>query len=127
MKVFIAHSSNYDFRNELYLPIRQSELNKQHDFFLPQEKGPEPVTIDIIKNSNVLVAEVSYPSTGQGIELGWAYVYKVPIVYLCKKGNKVSNSIYKLSSLLMEYTDSKDMIEKLSKQLSMLQSSNQPL
>lgn len=98
MKVFVAYSSSYDFRNELYKPIRESELNNQYECFLPQEKGPEPVTIDIIKNSDVLVAEVSYPSTGQGIELGWAYVYKVPIIYLCKKGHKVSNSIHKLSS-----------------------------
>ena len=117
MKVFVAHSSSYDFKNELYIPIRQSSLNNQCEFFLPQEKGPEPVTIDIIKNSDILVAEVSYPSTGQGIELGWAYVYKIPIIYLRKQGSTVSNSIFKLSSTIIDYTDSHDMIEKLSKVL----------
>jgi len=33
MKIFVAHSSNFDFKNELYLPLRNSSLNNKHIFF----------------------------------------------------------------------------------------------
>lgn len=34
MKIFVAHSSNFDFKNELYLPLRNSDLNNKHKIFL---------------------------------------------------------------------------------------------
>jgi nucleoside 2-deoxyribosyltransferase len=120
MKIFVAHSSYYDFLNELYIPLRSSTLNKEHEIFLPQEKGPAPVTLDIIKNSDLVVAEVSYPSTGQGIELGWANIFKVPIICISKEGTKISRSLSKITDNFLEYKDSDDMIKKLTQRLSSL-------
>jgi len=113
MKIFVAHSSNFDFRNELYLPLRNSELNKNHEIFLPQENGQEPVTQELIKNSNLIIAEISYPSTGQGIELGWADIYNIPIVCIYKNGAKTSRSLKKITDQFISYDNSNDMIEKL--------------
>jgi hypothetical protein len=114
MKIFVAHSSNFDFRNELYLPLRNSELNRKHEIFLPQEKSDiGPITKDTIENSDLIIAEVSYPSTGQGIELGWADIFNVPIVCIYKEGAKFSNSLKKLTGDFIAYENSEDMIKKL--------------
>jgi hypothetical protein len=118
MKIFITHSSNYNFKEELYLPLRNSELNKKHEIFLPQEKGYEEITKDIIKNSDLIIAEVSYPSTGQGIELGWADIYNIPIVCIYKKERGLSSkSLNKITKDFILYNDSGDMIDKLQKYL----------
>lgn len=117
MRIFVAHSSNYDFVNELYLPLRKSELNKKHDIFLPQEKGREVITVDIIRNSDVVIAEVSYPSTGQGIELGWSNIFKIPIICFFQEGRKYSTAINKLTKKIIQYKNSKDLIDKIGLEL----------
>jgi hypothetical protein len=114
MKIFVAHSSNFDFKNELYLPLRNSGLNRKHEIFLPQEKTDlGPVTKEIIQNSGLIIAEVSYPSTGQGIELGWANIFNVTIICIYKNGAKTSRSLNKLTNKFIIYENSKDMIKKL--------------
>ena len=114
MKIFVAHSSNFDFKNELYSPLRNSELNKTHEIFLPQEKSDiGPITKDIIKNSDLIIAEISFPSTGQGIELGWANIYGIPIICIYKNDAKTSRSLKKITDQFISYDNSNDMIEKL--------------
>jgi hypothetical protein len=113
MKIFIAHSSSYDFRNELYIPIRKSSLNNDHEIILPQEKGKEVITKDIIKNQDLIIAEVSHASTGQGIELGWANIFDTPILCVYRKGSKPSNSLKFITDNFIEYSDPKDLVNKL--------------
>ena len=115
MKIFVSHSTKYDFENELYAPLRQSDLNKTNEIILPHENGQDVLTKDIIKDCNLVVAEVSYPSTGQGIELGWADVFKIPIVCIYKEGSEPSRSLRKITNDFIVYKDSNDMILKLSK------------
>lgn len=117
MKIFITHSCNFDFQNELYKPIRNSAFNKRAEIYLPQEKGPEQVTKDLIKSCDYVVAEVSYPSTGQGIELGWANVFNVPIVCVYKKGSKLSNSLKFITDNFFEYETSDQLIQILENNL----------
>lgn len=112
MKIFVAHSSNYDYKKELYLPIRHAESLKKHDIFLPKEKE-EVITKDIIKNLDVLIAEVSYPSTGEGIELGWADMFGIPIICIYKKDTKPSSAIAKLTNNFLQYAGIEDMIKKI--------------
>ncbi len=115
MKIFVSHSSSFDFENQIYIPLRNSEINKQHEISFPHENGKDVITKDIIKDSNLVVAEISFSSTGQGIELGWADVFNIPVVCIFKTGSKYSKSIGKLTENFIEYDDSPDMIEKLSK------------
>lgn len=117
MKIFVPHSSNFNFKEELYLPIRNSELNKKHKFILPQEKGKEQITKDVIKSCDLVLAEVSYPSTGQGIELGWATMFNIPIICIYKKGSKYSSSLNFITDRFISYKDSQDLICQLSKVL----------
>ena len=62
---------------------------------------------------DIIIAEVSYPSTGQGIELGWADVFKIPIICIYKEGYKYSGSINKLTEKFIVYKNSQDLIKKL--------------
>ena len=71
MRIYISHSSKYDYINKIYNPIKNSDLVKTNTFFLPHEDKNKIVnTKDIISNYDLVIAEVSLPATGQGIELG---------------------------------------------------------
>jgi len=37
MKIYLTHSISFDFKNELYLPVRNSYLNNFHEITLPHE------------------------------------------------------------------------------------------
>lgn len=117
MNIFVSHSSNFDYEHDLYRPLRTSPLNKQYDFFLPHEKGQDVHTRKIIEGSDMILAEVSHPSTGQGIEIGWADAAGVPIICMSKRGAKVSGSLAHLTKLFLTYSDSQDMVTQIKNQL----------
>lgn len=109
MKIYVTHSRKYDYKNGLYLPIRQSPLNAEHNFILPHEFSDEPFpSKDLILSGNLdfLLAEVSIQSTAQGIELGWADSKNVPITFLYQRGTKPSNALGKVSNNFIEYATS---------------------
>mgnify|MGYP000453326921 CR=1 FL=1 len=120
MKIYVGHSKQLDYEEQLYKPIRDSLLNDENQFILPHEihKEAEKVkSIDIIKNCDLMIAEVSFPATGLGIELGWANAFNCPIVFIYKKGAKLAGSLKLLSDVFIEYNSTEDMIEKISNTL----------
>ena len=127
MKIFVTHSSNFDFKNDLYAPLQHSELYWQHTIMLPQIKRKEVITREIIKSCDLIVAEVSYPSTGQGIELGWANVFAIPIVCVYKKGHTYSSSVTHITNVFIAYKNSKDLIFKLTKVVQSFEQKNKRL
>jgi len=70
MKIYFGHSKNFDFKKELYELIRKSELNKQHKIIFPHETEEFVNSKNIIKDCDLMIAEVTYPATSLGIELG---------------------------------------------------------
>jgi len=122
MKIYVTHSSSFDYQNELYLPLRKSELNKQHEIILPHEHTTKQFNSkEFIKNCGLIIAEVSYSSTGQGIELGWANIYEVPIICVYKKGITISKSLKVIANTFCEYSNSDEMIQKITAYVSGLQ------
>ena len=118
MRIYVAHSKKYDFKNELYLPIRSSSLNSLHDFTLPHEKSDLPFNSrDFIPTCDLVIAEVSYAGTGIGIELGWADAAKVPIVCIYKKGTDLAGSLKVVTSVFLEYSSTAEMIDKVQMEL----------
>lgn len=111
MKVFISHSRNFDFKNQLYAPIKASKLSQVHSFFLPHETDDFVNTKDIIKSSDIVIAEVSYPSTGQGIELGWASVFGIDIACIHIDTSTPSGSIQAVTSKILPYSNSTPIID----------------
>jgi hypothetical protein len=113
MKIFVTHASNFDYINKLYKPLRESVLDKKYEFIFPHEEGSEKLTKDIIKSCKIVIAECSLPSTGQGIELGWANIYNVPIFCLYERGNKISGALHFVSDTYIEYSNEEDIIKKI--------------
>lgn len=113
MRIFVSHSNSYDFVNNLYKPLRSSQLNKDHEIFLPHENNKSVETKDVIRNSDFVVAEVSFPSTGQGIELGWANLLNIPIVCMYKNNARFSGSLKYITETFISYKDTEDMLRKL--------------
>lgn len=121
MNVYISHSGAYDYENDLYKPLRESELSKVHRFFLPHEL--ENIDTDAkseLKQTDVLIAEASLPSTGQGIELAQADAAKVPIICFFKTGSKPSSSLRFVTDNVIEYSDIQDLLAKLQARLDQL-------
>lgn len=113
-KIYIAHSSSYNFVEELYTPLRASLLETQFDIILPHENGTELHTKDIIKETDLMIAEVTYPSTGQGIELGWADMLQTPLLCIYKEDKGIaSSSLKKITKNIISYSDTEDMIKQL--------------
>lgn len=112
MKIYVAHSRGFDYKKDLYEPIRHCDLNNAHVFVLPHESSDEPFNSkDYLQNeADLLIAEVSEPATGLGIELGWADAYGVPIVCVYRKGSKISGSLQAVSKNFIEYGDSEELI-----------------
>jgi len=114
MNVYVSHAGSYDYKNELYKPIKESELYSQHHFFLPHE--PENANIaakDELDQTDLFIAEVSYPSTGQGIELGLASTKGVRIACFYKSGAKPSSSLRFVADNIIEYSSIADLLTKL--------------
>jgi len=116
MKIYVCHSSGFDYKNELYQPIRSSQLNKVHDFVLPHEESEKPFqSKQVISACDLLIAEVSYASTGMGIELGWADKEEKYIACFYRKECKFSDSLKAVSSDFIEYINPADFLGKLEK------------
>ena len=109
MKIYVAHSRKFDYLNELYKPIR-SNINN-HEIILPHESEVfEKHDREYYRNIDLFIADVSYPATGLGIELGFAYDDNKPIYCICKKGNKYCSSIKSITDKIYEYNDMDEMI-----------------
>jgi len=113
MDIYIAHSSNYDFINELYNPVKEIKFRPLDiNFIFPhltdQFKNSKQL---ISKQIDLLIAEVSYPSTGLGIELGWANIANVPIYCIHKTDTKYSSSLNTISDKFYSYSSSEELKE----------------
>ncbi len=113
MRIYLAHSTGYDFESELYIPLRGA-FSREHELLLPHEGHPDGVeSRAIIAGSDVVLAEVSLPSTGQGIELGWANASGVKIICFYRAGAKPSGALRFISDTLIEYSGSDAMVARI--------------
>jgi len=110
--IYVSHSRNFDFKNELYKLLRESRLNKDYRIILPHESGEFNSKYLLRNNCELMIAEVSMPSTGLGIEIGWADLFEVPVIMVSKRESK-NSSLSKIVALRIEYDDGHDLIQKL--------------
>ena len=114
MKIYLSHSGNYDYETELYAPLKSSEITREHEILFPHDKeNIDTKSKNFIQRGDLVIAEVSCPSTGQGIELGWADARDIQILCIYKLGSKVSSSLRFISEDFIEYADTQDMLKKL--------------
>lgn len=117
MKIYVIHASSFpDYKENLYKKLRDSLLSRDNEIIFPHEKSEQPIkSREIIANSDLIIAEVSYPSTGLGIELGWADAAERKILCIYKAGSKPSSSLKEVTEDFIEYTSQDDMVLKVNK------------
>lgn len=114
MKMYVSHSRNFDFINELYKPLKETGLPLE--FIFPHEQSSESFNSKELFEAHgceYILAEVSTPSTGQGIELGWADIYGIKILCFYKTGSSPAKSLAKITDKIFEYGDDLDLVNKL--------------
>lgn len=122
MKIYVAHSQASDFEHELYQPLRESGFGKQHELVFPHENGkPAEHSKAVIATCDLVVAEVSYPSTGVGIEIGWADAAGKPVIAVYQQEFRPSASIGLVAKKVVAYADPFELGELLEKALQELQ------
>ena len=118
MRIFIAHATGFPEKAAFYKALRNSELNTSHELILPEEDIElQPHSRGDIHNYNLVIAEVSSPSHGVGIELAWAEAANVPVVCVYKKGAEFSGSLHSVCNKFMMYTDFDNMISDITRAL----------
>lgn len=115
MKIYISHSKNSNYTEELYKPLKESVLASNNKFIFPHENDTFINSKDIFSSHacDMVIAEVSTPATGVGIELGWANAFNIPIVCIYKTGSKISGSLPIVAKEILEYSNPDDLITKL--------------
>lgn len=118
-KIYLAHSSKYDFQSEFYQPIKQSPL--MDDFvFLLDTPDFLPNTKKLIKSYDTVVAKIGYSTTGGGIEIGWADAFNVPLILIHNKNFHPAPYYSDMSENIISYDSPEDMVGKLQKILKRL-------
>ena len=113
MRIYIAHSSQFPYQQALYAPI-QTHLAKEHIFTLPHAEGTDTGNSkEIIEKCDLVIAEVSYPSTGMGIELGWAHAAGIPIVCIHRSDATPSSGLKHIASSNTPYKDAAELVERI--------------
>jgi hypothetical protein len=111
MKIYVGHAGSYNYKTELYDVLKESFLWDEHEFILPYEHIDAPKNSEHIINScQILLADVSYPSTGLGIELAWARAAGLSILAVHQRGVKVSSSVAVVTPHIAAYDTPKEII-----------------
>jgi len=114
LTLYLTHATVFDFKTKLYQPLISSSIYKKYKIILPHlENTFLQNSQTIISSADIVLAEISYPSTGQGIELGWANLLSKPIICFSQINKNYSNSLKLVSDHFISYQDSNDMINKL--------------
>ena len=120
MKIYVAHSSSFDYEAELY-QIIEANFGNNHEFIFPhRSKLLLGSSKSAIASSHLILAEVSYASTGLGIELGWANSLQLPITCYYKANTSPSAALSALNGSLYSYTSSQELILLLAKELKII-------
>lgn len=116
MKIYIGHNKEINYQEELYRPIMENKYyqDPNYTFFFPHQLDRNSQNDRVFyEDIDIFFAEVSYPSTGLGIELGYAADSQVPIILLIKKGITPNTSSKTIATDILEYTSPKDLKEKI--------------
>lgn len=87
----------------------------KYSFKSNQERKMMGKAFEQIKNSDILIAEVSEKAIGIGIEIGFAKALNKPIIYLKKENSKYSTTVGGTADIKIVYKNLEDLEEKLFK------------
>lgn len=111
MIIYVGHSTSFDFEQELYQPLEHA-IPQGSSLILPHRNSSEVYPSKELltkRGCDLMLAEVSYPSTGLGIELGWASVGNVRIICIAKVGSQISSAIKAVAEQTKTYKTQEDL------------------
>ena len=114
MKIYVCHALFFDFQKELYEPLKEIV---GHEFVFPHDGGSDAHSKDVIASCDLVIAEASFPSTGMGIELGWADAAGIPVYCVHRGDTKPSLALRHTAKSIVAYGDAEDLIVKLNEML----------
>jgi len=112
-RIYIAHSRDerLRYKEELYTPLKSFYEN--HEVVVPHGEGPYIDSEVFLPTCSLMIAEVSYPSTGLGMELIWARSANVPVLCIHKSECQVSSSVTNKFSDFISYKNLSEMVQKI--------------
>lgn len=91
-----------------------AEANAKAEFVFPHEAEEEvQLTKDNINKADYVLVEVSIPSTGSGIELGWANAADKKVIAFHQGGSQPSPAVKFVATDINVYVTEDDIIKKL--------------
>lgn len=112
MKIYIGHSTEMQYEEELYSPLKESEIIEEHELMLPHDSKEFFESKSFLREEcDLLIAEVSNSSIGLGIELGWADEFEVPVVCVYKESSDPSDALKAVTEKTFEYSDRDELVE----------------
>lgn len=112
MRIYIGHSAGFDYKKELYEPLKASKLFQQHEIILPHETDSTAQNErDFYATLDLFVAEVSYPSTGLGIELAWVKDAERRILCVHRTNKIPSRALKTVCTDIRSYSDNEELVE----------------
>ena len=120
MKIYIGHSNDFNFKEELYMPIIESKLNEKVEFIFPHLTTQTFNSKEVIEQSDLFIAEVSRPALGLGIEIGRAEMKNKRILCIYDEKFKAPSSLRYVNVDIFAYKDTADMICKIEEYIKQL-------
>ncbi len=114
MKIIVTHANSFDYEKEFYEPLKKAVEGTEHELIFPHVWHAEnKSTKEFLKDAGLVIGEVSYPSTGQGIEFGWADMMNIPMLFLRKQGAKSSSALRYLKGEFVDYSSLEDLTNRV--------------
>lgn len=104
MKIYVAHASGWDYETQLYDILAKAELGVEL-VFPHRDQTIMAHSKPIIETCDLLLAEVSRPSTGLGIELAWAHAASIPILAVHQASLTPSAAIHAVTKNIHAYVN----------------------
>ena len=112
-KIYVGHSKNSNYIDELYNPIINSELSQMYEFIFPHLDEKTFNSQYVIEKSDLFIAEVSNPSLGLGIEIGRAESKNKKILCIYNEKCEFPSCLKYVNVDSLSYKNKEDMVNKL--------------
>lgn len=114
-KIYVGHArdKSFDYQTQLYEPLINAL--DEGTVIVPHEHRAEASfdSREVIPSCSLMIAEVSYPSTGLGMELAWAEAASIPVLCIHQADCTPSTSVTSVFSNALSYSSTDDMVNKV--------------
>ena len=125
-KAYLAIKFHEDFKNKILIEEISNSLNdagfqtivmaRDYEKYGKVHFSPKELmelTFELISRSDILVIEFSEKGVGLGIEAGYAYAKRIPIIVIAREGSDVSDTLKGISKEVIIYKNLRELSEKL--------------